>query len=157
MIGLGLSAGVPVDPGALSPGWFMWLAIVFTGVAFGVLFAAQRRDWPAVLVASLVSFITNYFATRAFGPEVVVFLAALAIAAVSNGYARLFSRPATVMRMPGIILLVPGSLGYRALTFLFSRNIEDGLDAAVSVTVILAALVGGLLLGNTFIAPRRTL
>jgi uncharacterized membrane protein YjjB (DUF3815 family) len=133
------------------------VAIVFTGIAFAILFGAQRRDWFAVLVAALLSFVANYFATRAFGPEVGVFLAALLVAAASNGYARLFQRPATVMRKPGIILLVPGSLGYRALTFLFSKNIDDGLDAAVSVTVILAALAGGLLLGNTFIAPRRNL
>ncbi|MEM9302849.1 MAG: threonine/serine exporter family protein [Pseudomonadota bacterium] len=157
MTGIGLASGVPADPQALSAGWFVWVSMLAAGLAFAVLFAAQRRDWIAVVVAAMVSFITNTLATQALGPEVGVFLAALVVAAVSNGYARLFNRPATVMRTPGIILLVPGSLGYRALNFLFSRNIEDGLDAAVSVTVILAALVGGLLLGNTFIAPRRNL
>ena len=60
-------------------------------------------------------------------------------------------------RLPAILLLVPGSLGYRALTLLFSRNVDEGLSAAVSVALVLAALVGGLLMGTTLVPPRRHL
>lgn len=157
MIHLGFAGELPFDPSQLSPGWFTWTALVATGIAFGVLFNAKRRDWPAVLVAALVSYTASHFATQAFGPEIGVFMAALAIGAISNAYARLLNRPASVMRMPGIILLVPGSLGYRALNFLFSSNVDEGIHAAISVVVVLAVLVGGLLLGNTLISPRRSL
>ena len=154
---LGLPAGHPIDPSELSSAWFTWIMLVATGLAFAVLFNAQRRDWPAVVLAAMVAYTVNYFGAAAFGSEFGVFLSAVVVGAISNTYGRLRNRPASVMRLPGIILLVPGSLGYRALTFLFSRNIEEGINAAISVTVVLAALVGGLLLGNTLVAPRRNL
>ena len=157
MLGLGLGHETPEVPVLELSDFFVWAAVLLAGVAFGILFNARRGDWPAVTVAAAASYSSSYFATEAFGPEFGVFLAAFVVAGLSNLYARLLNRPALTMRMPGIILLVPGSLGYRALSFLFSRNIEDGIDAAVSFAVVLAALVGGLLLGNTLIPPRRNL
>ena len=146
-----------VDPSTLPPSWTLWAALAASGLAFGVLFNANRRDWLAILIFCMLSYSTNYLVSQWLGSEAGVFIAALTISASSNVYARWMNRPATVVRLPGIILLVPGSLGYRALTFLFSRNLDDGLDAAVSVGIVLAALVGGLLLGNTLIQPRRNL
>jgi uncharacterized membrane protein YjjP (DUF1212 family) len=157
MHALGFASGLELDPSTLPPTWFAWLALLITGLAFGVLFNAQLQDWPAVVVAAISAFGTNFFAAQYVGSELAVFLAALVVAGVSNAYGRIYNRPSSIMRLPGIILLVPGSLGYRSLTLLFSRNMTDGLDAAVSVAVVLASLVGGLLLGNTLIPPRRSL
>lgn len=154
---LGYTGESPIDPASLPPGWVAWLVLLISGIAFGVLFNAQLRDWPAVIVAALSAFGTNYFAVQNFGSEFSVFLAALVVAGISNAFGRIYNRPSSIMRLPGIILLVPGSLGYRSLTLLFSHNMADGLDAAVSVAVVLASLVGGLLLGNTLIPPRRSL
>lgn len=154
---LGFADARLIHPDELSPAWFTWIAVVATAIAFAVLFNTLKRDWLAVLVAAMTAYTINYFARQYFGSEFGVFLAALVVASMSNLYGRTLNRPASIMRLPGIILLVPGSLGYRALTFLFSRNIEEGINAAISVTVVLAALVGGLLLGNTLVAPRRSL
>ncbi len=143
--------------GAIPPDWFTWPSILLTAIAFGVLFKARRPDYPIMGLAGVLAFSVNGFVGHAWGADVGVFFAALAVAASSNLYSRIFRMPASVMRLPGVILLVPGSLGYRSLTLMFSENVNDGLTAAVSVVTVLAALVGGLLLGNTVIPPRRHL
>ena len=61
------------------------------------------------------------------------------------------------MRVPGIILLVPGSVGLRSLFFVFERDVYLGLDTAFSLVVLLASLVAGLLFGNVLVSPRRSL
>lgn len=157
MHGLGFAEQVPTDPALYAPRWLVWVMLVGAGFAFAVLFNAQLRDWPAVVLAAMLAFFASDIGTSYLGTEAGVFIAALLVAAASNVYGRLVNRPSSIMRLPGIILLVPGSLGYRALTFLFSRNINEGIEAAVSVAVVLAALVGGLLLGNTLVVPRRNL
>ncbi len=147
----------PLAPGTPPPGWFGWLLVALSGIGFAVLFEARPKDYPVVIGAALAAYTTNYFATATLGPDGGVFVAALTVAALSNAYARIANRPATLARLPGIILLVPGSLGYRALTLLFSHDLEQGLAAALSVLLVLASLVGGLLLGNTLVPPRRNL
>jgi uncharacterized membrane protein YjjB (DUF3815 family) len=59
--------------------------------------------------------------------------------------------------MPGIILLVPGSLGFRSFNFAFERDVMLGLDTAVAVITALIALVAGILVGNLLVSPRRNL
>ena len=54
-----------------------------------------------------------------------------------------------------LLLLVPGSVGFRSLNFIFEKDISLGLDAAFSLIVLLAALVAGLLLGNGLLPARR--
>jgi len=57
----------------------------------------------------------------------------------------------------GIILLVPGSLGFRSFNFVFERNMMQGLDTAFAVVAALIALVAGILFGNLLLPTRRNL
>ena len=86
-----------------------------------------------------------------------VFMAGLVMGASSNLYAMLASRPGALVREPGIILLVPGSGGFRSLSAVLERDVLLGLDTAVSLIVVLISLVAGLLFGDLLIPPRRAL
>lgn len=141
----------------LAPGWFIWLSVLVAGFAFAILFEILIRDLPVVIFTAVTTFALNFYVSSHISPNVGIFLASLYVASASNLFSRLTNRPAVIMRMPGIILLVPGSLGYRALTLLFSDDMNAGLSSAVGVATVLACLVGGLLLGNTLIYPRRSL
>jgi uncharacterized membrane protein YjjB (DUF3815 family) len=61
------------------------------------------------------------------------------------------------VREPGIILLVPGSVGFRSLSAVLERDVLLGLDTAVSLIVVLISLVAGLLFGDLLVPPRRAL
>jgi uncharacterized membrane protein YjjB (DUF3815 family) len=58
--------------------------------------------------------------------------------------------------VPGILLLVPGSIGYRSLNALMEREVVSGIETAFSMLVIAVSLVAGLLMSNA-VTPRRSL
>lgn len=62
------------------------------------------------------------------------------------------------MRVPGIIMLVPGSASLRGLlTLVQQQDVASGQVAMLGVLNILMALVAGLLFGNLVVSARRTL
>ncbi|MEO6065648.1 MAG: threonine/serine exporter family protein, partial [Lysobacterales bacterium] len=94
---------------------------------------------------------------EALGAPSGVFLAGLVVGGAANIYARWRNRPGALVRVPGIILSVPGSVGFRTLILVFGGNLMSGLNTAVTLLLLLAAVVGGLLFGNLLVPPRRYL
>ncbi|MCK7594019.1 threonine/serine ThrE exporter family protein [Pseudomarimonas salicorniae] len=135
----------------------LWVALAVAACAFAVLFRAELRDYPLVIAAAIGSFLATRMAGAAFGSEAGIFFAGLLISAAANLYARLANRPGAVIRVPGIILLVPGSTGFRSVSFVFERDVFNGLEAAVTVITVLISLVAGLMFGNLLVPPRRNL
>jgi len=86
-----------------------------------------------------------------------VFFASLAMAALANLYGKIYGRPGALVRVPGIMLLVPGSVGFRALRSVMERDYALGFDTLVAVLSALLALTAGLLFGALLIPPRRYL
>lgn len=144
------------------PAWTEWAGLLVGSAAFAVLFGAAKRDVPIVMAGAWI----GYGLTK-LGGEVLnlssehfaggVFFAGLGVAALANAYGRLFKRPGALLRVSGIILLVPGSVGFRSLNFVMERDVVLGLDTAVAVLSALIALVAGLLFGNLLVPPRRYL
>ncbi len=149
-----LPATMPHPP---IPGWAEWLMLAFACYAFAVLFRAARRDFPLVMASAALGYLVTWYASRAFTPELGVFLAGLTMGALSNLYARITNRPGALVREPGIILLVPGSVGYLSLSLIAGHDVFLGINFAVSLITILACLVAGLLFGDLLVAPRRSL
>jgi uncharacterized membrane protein YjjB (DUF3815 family) len=95
--------------------------------------------------------------TEMAGPEVGALLGAMAVGCGSNIYARLFNRPAIIPQTPGLLILVPGTIGYSALTAMIDNQTIRGVELAFSMSILGVALVGGLLLANQLISPKRIL
>ncbi len=137
--------------------WTEWIAVPIAAVAMAVIFRSPLRYFPIVIG----SVILGYVCTRVGGTFLPVgfgvFLGGLIIGALSNAFARLAGQPGALIREPGIILLVPGSVGFRTLNFVFERDVMMGLDTAATLVAILIALVAGLLFGDLLIPPRRKL
>ena len=139
------------------PEWAQWLGLLVGAGAFTVLFRAARRDAVLVVGAVLLGYAVTRVTGARFGPEFGVFLAGLVVGAASNLYAGLARRRGALVREPGIILLVPGSVGFRSLSAAFERDVLLGLDTGVSLLVVLISLVAGLLFGDLLVPPRRAL
>ncbi|MEO8958070.1 MAG: threonine/serine exporter family protein [Rudaea sp.] len=139
------------------PGWIEWIALGFGCFSFAVLFQSARRDYPLVMLSAALGYVIAYYGSSIFNPEFGVFLAGFAIGALGNGYARWAHRPGALVREPGIILLVPGSVGFRTLSLMFENDVYLGVDMAFSLIAILVALVAGLLFGDLLVASRRSL
>jgi uncharacterized membrane protein YjjP (DUF1212 family) len=143
------------------PKWVDYPALLVAAIAFAILFRAAKRDWPVVIVAVIV----GYMATRLGGALPIsvagapfgVFLGGLLLSAMANLYARYGGRPGAVVREPGILLLVPGSVGFRSVSYLLARDVTLGFDTAVLLVTLLISLVAGLMFGELLVAPRRSL
>ena len=62
------------------------------------------------------------------------------------------------MRVPGIIMLVPGSASLRGvLSLMQQQDVAAGQQAALAVINILMALIAGLLFGNLLLPTRQNL
>jgi uncharacterized membrane protein YjjP (DUF1212 family) len=144
------------------PVWMPWFMVLPGSFALAVLFKTNKKDIPFAMAAvflgfglmkacSLVPVLVNGSLTM------VAFLSALGITMASNLFAQKFNRPGALIRVPGIILLVPGSLGFTTFNVVFAKDISGSIDLAFSVIVALVALVAGILFGNLLVSSRRYL
>ena len=150
--------GLPTDEAIvpLSP-WMQWLALGLAPLGFAVLFQARLRELPWILAAGWVGIAVSRAGSGELSLELQSFLGALAVGLISNFFARALDRPASVPLMPGILLLVPGSFGYRALDLFLARDAVAGLETGFQAALVAVALVGGLLVSNVLLPPRRSL
>jgi uncharacterized membrane protein YjjB (DUF3815 family) len=139
------------------PQWTQWPALLVAAVAFAMLFQAALRDYPLVLVAVIVGYLVTYWGGNALGTPFGVFIGGLVLSAGSNLYARIMHRPGALVREPGVLLMVPGSVGFRSVSDLLNNQIASGGHIAVLLVTMLISLVAGLLFGDLLIAPRRSL
>lgn len=139
------------------------IAMVAAAFSFAVLFRASRRDVPLVMGSAILGYVLTRLGSGWLGPVATgtfaggVFFSSLCIAALSNVYGRWQQRPGQLVRVPGIMLLVPGSVGFRAMNFVMERDYTLGFDTLVVVLSAILALVAGLLFGSLLIPPRRHL
>ena len=151
-------AGAPhiVDAVPL-PGWTEWAALIVAPLAFTVLLRAEPRDAIWIVLAGALAVAGGRMGARALGLELGVFVGALLVGAASNLYARFLNRPATVILVPGILLLVPGSFGFRSLASLLDREVVLGVETAFRMILMAVALVAGMLVSNVVAPPKRVL
>ena len=89
------------------------------------------------------------------GSELGPALGSFSIAVFSNFISRFFRQPPELTLVPGLMFLVPGSIGFLGLQSFVEHQTLEGIQAAFTVLFVSSALVSGLLLANVFVAPRK--
>jgi uncharacterized membrane protein YjjP (DUF1212 family) len=140
----------------LLPAWTNLVALALAALGFVVLLRAEPVDAPWIILAGGLGFYGSRIGAATLGPELGTFVGALTAGIASNVYAKLRDRPATIALVPGILLLVPGSIGYRSLASLLKREVVLGVETAFQMMLIAVALVAGMLIAN-IVSPRRRL
>jgi xanthine dehydrogenase molybdopterin-binding subunit B/uncharacterized membrane protein YjjB (DUF3815 family) len=161
-IALGIASLAGLEPVVRAwrpqPDWVVWTSLAVGAYAFAVLFRAHRRDYPLVMLAAIGGYLVSRFGGEAFGPEAGIFLSALAVTAAGNVYGRISNRPGALVRVPGLIMLVPGSTALRGvITLVQAQDLGAGQEAALAALNTLMALLAGLLFGNLLVGARRNL
>lgn len=140
------------------PDWVEYVSVLVAAYAFAVLFRADRRDYLLVMLAAITGYTISRVVGTTLGSPIGVFLSAMVITVAGNGYAQWRNRPGAVIRVPGIIMLVPGSVSLRSLlTLMQQQDVGAGQEAAMTVLNVLLALIAGLLIGNLVTPARRSL
>lgn len=140
------------------PGWVEWVSLLAAAWAFAVLFKAARRDYGWVMGAAVLGYLIARYGGTAWGSNAGVFLSALGVTVAGNLFARAFNRPGALVRVPGIIMLVPGGASLRGLMNLVQNSDKSSSEAILlGVLNVILALIAGLLFGNLFVGARRNL
>lgn len=151
------SAAMTAAAHAELPGWVSWASVFAAGLCFAVLFRAAPRHVGLVVGASLLSWLAIQAGGSALGPEVGMFVAALMVGVCANAVARWGHLPASIVLVPGVILLVPGAAGFRTITHLIADDVVSGVAAGFSVALLACALAAGLLVAHAVLPARRSL
>jgi uncharacterized membrane protein YjjB (DUF3815 family) len=141
----------------LLPEWSAPLTLVVSGLALGILFKAARRDLPWTVAAVMLPYVAFHLGVADLGLETSVFLGALVAGVFSNIFARWKDRPSLIVRLPGILILVPGATGFLSLGALLDGDVIEGVQAMSRVAITATALVTGFLVSNAVFAPRKAL
>jgi len=138
------------------PWWAAFVAVPFASLSFLVVLKARPREIGWVLAAGAASFSGVWLGGHALGPIAGAFLGALLTSLLARFYARGGTRPMAVTLVPGILLLVPGSLGFNSVAALAVGDIDSGVTDAFSMFTTAVAIASGLLLAPTGQAPEKS-
>jgi uncharacterized membrane protein YjjP (DUF1212 family) len=146
-----VAAGTPL------PDWAQLAALAVFVPAAGIELGAHPFQFPAIAVASALAFYAARLGTDLLTPELGAAVGGFTVAAGSNIYSRITDRIAMVPLVPGLLLLVPGSMGLRSMTSMLERDVVSGIDTAFAMILVAVSLVAGLLMANLSLPPRRDL
>ncbi len=168
LVSIGFGAALGVETGrwlfgatdALSPislpNWTIVVAVVMAALSFVVINQANPRETGWIVAVCALSFVGSRFGAMWIGVESGAFVGAILVGVASGIYSRARNRPALVTSTPGIILLVPGAIGFRSITEMISNDPVRGLQTAFTMILTGVAIATGLLVSR-LILPRRNL
>ncbi|HEX4146022.1 MAG TPA: threonine/serine exporter family protein [Pirellulales bacterium] len=152
---LGLKAtellpGAPVlkEPLPL-PEWTWLPALVMVALGSTIRFGARLGDFGWILVGSAVALAGTRFGTAMLGPVCGEFFGAFVLGLAAHLAARWRGVPAELVIIPGLALLVPGSLGVRTFSSLLGQDPDVAVQTGFQMFLVAMALVAGLLFSDS--------
>jgi uncharacterized membrane protein YjjP (DUF1212 family) len=154
------SAGASGAAGAAAiafgpPAWLQIVALLLSPLGLSVLLRAPRSEIPWIVVIGALGYFAGRWGAEMLEPELGMFVGALTVGLASGVYGLLRRRPSSIPLVPGILMLVPGSIGYRSLTALLAEEVVPGIQTAFRMLLVAASLVAGLLLAAALTVERR--
>jgi uncharacterized membrane protein YjjP (DUF1212 family) len=139
-----------------TPWYELGLAVGAVALAITILENARYADVPLVFGSCGVAEIAYRFFAALPGHQVATFGAALVVGIVTSSVARVTRLPQAVLLVPGLLILVPGSLSYESILFVVQSNTGDAAGIAINSIFAAVEIVAGLLLAQLFIAPAHS-
>lgn len=136
-------AAVPV-----LPAWAIWAAIAGLGVSLLAVLQAPLSAVNVSVGGCLLAWAVYSLVDARMGGVVGAFAGALAVACAGHLYHYLSKRPAALVQIPGLITLVPGSMGFRGVHALIQQESTAGVGLLTDMLLTGAVLAVGLLLAD---------
>lgn len=136
------------------PDWTIWPAIALLGGTLMIFLQAPLRSLHVMMGACLLAFAVASSVGAVFGPVAGAFTAAFSVALAGQLYQRFSGEPGILVQIPGLITLVPGSVGFKGLHALMEQDNLAGISTITTMATTGAALVIGTLLANSMALSR---
>ena len=140
---------------AALPFWVEGIGVIVAPLCFTVLLQANAKEAPWIVLAAATAYLTSRFAGRALGEELGAFLGALMVSGGSTVIALRRDTTPIVTIVPGLLILVPGSIGLRSVTSFSQQKVVTGVETAFKVALIGVSLAAGVLAGRALTAAVR--
>ncbi len=160
-LAVGLRAGIVIFSPSIEataitlPTWTLIVALLLAPLGFMVRFQADPRDAASIVAICALAFGCARLGSHTLGVATGAFCGALAVGIASGLHSRWRDRPAIVTATFGILMLVPGSVGFRSITSIIARDPMTGLQTGITMIATAVAIVTGLILARV-IVPRRS-
>ena len=151
---LGVSA---LTPGPAPPVWLNWLLVPVAVITINILFRAPKGQWGWIFLTSSLTFSTLELSNHFLPPPLAVFMGGLTLGIASNIYARTKNLPAAIIRMPGLLFLVPGSLSFLSIQAVMSGQSSTATVTMGQLTLVAISLVMGMVVAGSVVPPRKAL
>ena len=146
-----------LTPSTAAPAWVNWAALPLAVITINVLFRAPVRQWGWIMLTSGTTYGALQLAAEVMSAELAVFVGGLTLGVTSNLYARLKDLPAAIIRMPGLLFLVPGSLSFLSIQAVMSGQTAEATVTMGQLTLVAISLVMGMVVAGSLIPPRKAL
>jgi len=162
-LGCGFALGVAiVGPGLFAkptlsavhaPGFMVIPAAIAMAIAIAIILRARFQDFGWVCASCVIAIVASRVFATLPGHQVAAFGAAFLVGMLTNLGARYWHIPQAVVLVPGILVLVPGSLSYESILYVFQNDVTNALDIAVDVGLAAIFIVAGTLLSQIIVRP----
>lgn len=139
------------------PTWTFGLFLLIACAGLVVLFRAPLKTGPVILFSASIGLFGARVGGEALGTEIGIFVGSYLVCVSGNVYTRIARKPASVLIVPGLLLLVPGSIGFKSLSQLLERDPLAGVTSAFTTLLAAVSIVAGLLIANLTVPARRVL
>lgn len=141
-----------------TPVWTAWVAVTILTFSLVILFKARKKDAPWGIISGYIAYGASVWGSLYLGIALGAFVGAFALGLYSNLFSRLMNLPSSVVKLLGLVVLVPGSKVYIGLNSAVSgQNILNSSDIGSQAFLIFMSLVAGLIFSNVILPPRKTL
>ena len=140
------------------PVWTSWLAVTTLSISLVILFRVRLKDAPWGMIAGYISFSVSIWASSYLGVALGAFVGAFALGIYSNLFSRIMNLPSSIVRLLGLVVLVPGSKVYIGLNSLVTgKQMLAVTDLGSQTFLIFMSLVAGLIFSNVALPHRKNL
>jgi uncharacterized membrane protein YjjB (DUF3815 family) len=133
------------------PPWAIWVAIAGLGISLLAVLQAPISSVSVSVGACLLAWAVYSLVNVKMGNVVGAFAGALAVSSAGHLYHYLSKRPASLVQIPGLITLVPGSMGFRGVHALIQQDSSAGVSLITDMVMTGAVLAVGLLLADNIL------
>ena len=140
------------------PTWTTWLAVTTLSASLVILFKVRLKDAPWGMIAGYLAFGISVWAGSYLGIALGAFVGAFVLGLYSNLFSRIMNLPSSIVRLLGLVVLVPGSKVYIGLNSIISgENMINVPDIGSQTFLIFMSLVAGIIFSNAVLPHSKTL
>ncbi|RXP60929.1 hypothetical protein EC396_04550 [Lutibacter sp. HS1-25] len=136
-----------------------WMILYFPLLLIGLALAFQvpRKDLPWSVLVSAIAYLGVLGGSSIMNANLGNLLGTIVAVIVGNFWSRKTGRPASIVVIPAILLLVGGTIGFRGLANMASGNMELGVQQFFQMFIVALTIMLGVLIGFFIVKPKPNL